>query len=402
MLVAFFFSLLPIGAVILGVCLGAGMLLIAAPLSDLHYLQAAINFLILTLIMSWLLTPLAYRFFARAFPLKASGEPNYSAKRTLHISLTIMTLICVGFTLLCWDCISAMTRHGMDLVSAFGAAMAAISLTFFAIMLLCAFSLTYGLVRILAAHRRPTVWASQPYVLFLRSFGSVSDSAALGSLVKGAGGRARVAFLSSPQSVKASWNPLTLTTVGFSFRYPFRSAPVFLESTDERWEEDVRRMADSAHVVVIDTTHHSPGLSHEIDLLAEPALSGKTVRFEELVRDDAADGRARTEGVILLERSPVLRRWSQLLGFIFMYLGFVGLTGILVSIFDFNWSSTPTKIILRSSLLYSVVPAIWGAAKLSPAAGFTRRSARALVEAMKQKIGGFPAPARATRAIVDL
>jgi len=389
LLVPIFFSLLPISTTIFAICVIGGALLIGLPLSDLRFIQAGFGFLILILFLGWIVTPLAYRFLARAFPLEASGRPNHSALRTLRIALAVMSTICLGLVLSCWYFYTGIVdRHGLDLINfAIASAMSNIMLLICSIILLSTMSLTYGLVRILALHRRPAAWTSQRFLLFLRSFGSVSDSAAAGALVKAAGARMRVALLSSPRSIKASWNPLTLAMAGFSFRRPFRSVPLYLESTDETWSDDVKRMADSAQVIVIDITHHSPGLVHEIDMLAGPGLTGKTVRFVEFLGEDAAGTQVRSESVITLERSPALRRWSQVLGFTFTYIGFVVMSAFVVSIFDIKWSSMPATIVLWSSLAYSLVPAIWGAAELSPAGGFTRRSTNAFVEAIAQKAG---------------
>lgn len=403
MLMAIFFSLLPISTAMFALCIGAGMLLIALPLADNHYIQAGVGFVVLTVILGWVLTPLAYRFLARAFPLKASGELNRASLRVLRVAFGVMLVICLALTLSCWGFFSSMMApDGGDIITnAITSAMSYVLLTMFAIMLLCAIYLTYGLLKVLAVHGRSRSWTSQQFALFLRSFGSVSDSAALGPLVRAAGVLMRVALLSSPRQVKASWSPLTLAISGFSFRHPFRSVPVFLESTDSSWADDVRRLAGSARLVVIDITHRSPGLSQEIDILAEPDLDEKTVRFVELVSGDVSGvtSRAGAAGVVLMERSKVLRWLSLALGFTFTYLGFVVLSAFLVSIFDIKWSSKPATIVLWSSLLYSAVPAVWGAAELSPAAGFTRRSARNLVDAMKQKVSGSKVVARSTPAV---
>jgi hypothetical protein len=66
------------------------------------------------------------------------------------------------------------------------------------------------------------------------------------------------------------------------------------------------------------------------------------------------------EDVVFVEKSRY-RRWiSQALGFIFTYLGFLFLTALGVSVPDPNWSTKIGTFILWASLLYSVVPGIWG------------------------------------------
>lgn len=63
-----------------------------------------------------------------------------------------------------------------------------------------------------------------------------------------------------------------------------------------------------------------------------------------------------------------------MLGFIFTHAGFVLLSGVLVTIFDPMWNTTPGTFMRWSSLAYPLVLSLWGARELAPTAGFTRRS----------------------------
>jgi hypothetical protein len=299
-----FFSLLPIGTTMFAVCVSLGVLAIDLPLSAHQFKLAGIDFLLLVLFLAWTVTPLAYRFLARAFPLNASGAPNYPALRAIRVLLGLMLAICGGLVALCWSEYStAVEPIGISWNlpnDAITSVMSNVMLEMFSIVLLSALCLTYGFFKVLMLHRDPAAWRSQRFTLFLRSFGSVSDVAAIGPLVRAAGGLMRVALLSTPSSIRASWNPLTLVLSGFSLRRPFRSVPVFLESTDESWAEDVQRMARAAEVVVIDVSHHTPGLSHEIEMLSAADLSAQTVRVGEQ--------RSASDGVLRLEKSLALRR----------------------------------------------------------------------------------------------
>ena len=380
-------SFLPIASVVFIFCVGAGVLL-ALLLSETYYAVAAISLVFLIVILGPMLGPLAYRFLARAFPLNASGERNSASLQFLRHARATMLIVCLGLVAwglsLYWD----LLFPSGDLLERMFGALAVIWLVVCFVFLLFSTCLTWGLIKLIRFHDHPSAWASERFILFLRSFGSVSDSAALGILVRGAGVRARVALLSSPREVMASWDPMTLVVAGFSFRHPFHSVPVYLESTDQRWSDDVRRMAGAAKLVVIDTSHRSPGLSQEIELLSRPGLSEKTVRFEELP-DQSTKGSLSDSGqknVIFLEKSRVARRVSQVMGFIFTYVSFVILTAVGVTVVDPKWSSTLGAVFRWSSLLYSLVPAFFAASALSPEAGFTRRSAAGLVQVIRQRI----------------
>ena len=379
-------SFLPIASAVFAIRAAAGVPLVLL-LGELYYAAAGIYLFVLVMIMPRISGPLAYRFLARAFPLNASGERYLASLRFLRRARGTILAVCLVLvasgSILFWDLL-----HPANLIDSFLSFIPVILITVCFVFLLFSSSLDWGLTRLIRLHDYPTAWASESFILFLRSFGSVSDSAALGILVRGAGVRSRVALLSSPKEVMASWDPMTLVVAGFSFRHPFHSVPVYLESTDQRWSDDVRHLASAAKLVVIDTSHRSPGLSQEIELLSQSSLSEKTVRFEELANhavNEAFSGNWE-KGIIFLERSPFVRRVSQVVGFTFTYASFVILTAIGVSIVDLKWSSTLGAVFRWSSLLYSVVPAIWVASALSPEAGFTRRSATELVRIIRERL----------------
>jgi hypothetical protein len=383
-----FFSFLPILSAVFAICFGVGMLLIAGFLADNAYVLAGLCFLVMAVVLAQMLGPLAYRFLARAFPLKASGELHFSSLRFLQFALVAVLAVSLGLAAWGWSFVSFLLAPSGDFFErVFGAVGSYIWLTMCSILLLFSACLMWGLVKVIKFHKRPDVWASQGFLLFLRSFGSVSDSAAIGLLVRGSGVHSRVALLSSPKELMTSWDPMTLALAGFSLRHPFHCVPVYLESTERSWADDVRRLASSAKVVVIDTSHRSPGLSQEVVMLSESSLEKKTITFEELPESDfrKRDSEALRGDVVLLERSRFRRRVSQVLGFTFTYMGFLILTAVVVTVADPNWSSKVGSILLWCSLFYSVAPGIWGAWVLSPAAGFTRRSAAELVRVIQQK-----------------
>ena len=254
-------------------------------------------------------------------------------------------------------------------------------------LLLFSACLTWGLIKVINFHRHPIAWASKGFILFLRSFGAVPDSAALGLLIRGAGVRSRVALLSSPKELVSSWDPMALAVAGFSFRHPFHSVAVYLESTEQSWADDVRSLATSAKLVVIDTSHLSPGLSQEIDILSESGLDAKTIRMEELPESDVWRGGsdALRGDIVFVERSRFRRRVSQALVFTFTYLAVLAITFSVVTLMDPSLSSTAGQDILWASLVYSFFPAIFSAIKLAQAAGFTRRSSADLVRELREK-----------------
>ncbi len=385
-------SLLPIAGAVVVFCFGAAVLLFWLIAGE-YYIAAAICLAVLVVALAPMLGPLAYRFLARAFPLNASGDQQVGALRFLWCALVTMLAICIVLTAwgssLFWGLMlpsgnwPAAIIHFADAIELMGCC----------VLLLFSTCVTWGLSKLLRFHDNPTAWTSKASILFLRSFGSVSDSAALGILVRGAGIRSRVALLASPEAVMASWDPMTLAVAGFSFRHPFHSVPIYLESTDQRWAEDVNRLARAANLVVIDTSHRSPGLSREIELLSEPGLSEKTVRFEELAIRGAKGNSSRKEPeeIIFLERSRLARLTSQIVAFVFTYMGSVALSVLIVGVVNVSGNSKLSDVVLWSSLLYSLASAIWAASALCPEAGFTRRSAARLVQIIRQRALTFSA-----------
>jgi hypothetical protein len=389
-------SFLSIASAVFVVCSVFGMLIFAL-LGEEHYILGGISLIAAIVILAQILVPLSYRFLARAFPLKASGEPDSTSLRFLRRAFATMLAVCLGLAAwglsLIWDLVFPSSIFDV---------LAWIVLMLCSALLLFSASVTWSLITLIRFHKHPAAWASKGFILFLRSFGSVSDSSALGFLVTGAGPW-RVALLSSPKEVMASWDPLTLAVAGFSLLHPFHSVPVYLESTDRLWADDVHRLASAAELVVIDTSHRSPCLSQEMDILSHSELSEKTIRFEELpergVKEAGSDGGQ--EDIIFIEKGRFRRRASQAAGFIFTYVGFVLLSARIAAGLDYlsylqdvNSRSFISSLIKWSSLVYSVVPAVWVASALSPEAGFTRRSSAELVRAMREK----PRPGLAQRA----
>jgi hypothetical protein len=393
-----FLSFLPILSAVFALCLGVGFLVISRFLADNAYALAGLSFLVLLVVLTPGLGGLAYRFLARAFPLQASAQPDPVSLRRLRFGLVATVAVCLGLAAWAWSLTSVLTAPpGLGSLSArFEEALlhvsAYIELSLCAVLLLFSVCVTWGFIKVIRFHGRPEGWASEDFVLFLRSFGSVSDSAALGVLVRAAGVRSRLALLSSPSEVTASWDPMTLAVAGFSVRHPFHSVPVYLKSTEDSWADDVRRLATAANLVVIDMSHRSPGLSREVHMLSELGLGPKTLRFEEAPEGDPAEKvDASPDDLFFVEPSPFGRRVSQVLGFVFTYLGFVILTGLVLYPIDPTLSSKLGSLVSRASLLYSVVPAVYAASVLSPAAGFTRRSSAELFQAIRQRASSLDA-----------
>ena len=388
-LVPLLFSFLPILCAIGAICIGLSMLLVVWPLSNKDFFFAGLSFSALAAFLANTLSPLAYRFVMRALPLKASGEVNPRSLRILHLAITVLVIGCLSVSYHVWQYAAFLASpSGANIFDAAVSQVGSyVALSLLSIILLFLVCLTYGLVKAASLHRQPGVWAQQGFILFLRSFGSVSDSAALGPLVRGASGSLRVAFLSPPKALMTSWDPNTLALSGFNLRQPFQSSPVYLESTDDYWQDDVRRLVESANLVVIDTSQTTPGISEEIAMLREHGIDKKIVQIEEATDQTAAsDSYGALHGeIIFVKRHTLMRRLSQISGFIFTYLGFVFLTVIAASLVDPMWSLT-TEYVILSSLLYSVLPGIWSASALAPTAGFSRHSSEKVVNAIRSKL----------------
>jgi hypothetical protein len=356
-----------------------------------YYAFAGICFLFLAVISTPFLGALAYRFSARAFPLMASGGPNFVTLRRIKVMIAVFLAVCLCFTalglfLILYVINLAKTPNlGAEtlnlVISTFIIAIISVLLQFLA-------SLIWSLIKLGKFHRDPSSWASNGFILFLRSFGAVSDSAALKFLIRGSGTNLRVVLLSTPKEIMTSWDPMTLAVAGFSFRQPLRSVPVYLESTESSWQDDVRRLATLAKIVVADISHKSPGLSLEIDMLNKLGLNKKTIRFEEIIEKEDRKGNSNflRKDVFSLKRSRIRRRLSQVFAFTFTYIGFMILLFLVSYAIDLTWGADIGWLAYKASLLLSVAPAIYCALALTPAGGFTRRSSEDLVKAIQQKI----------------
>ena len=388
-LVSMIFIVLTITSAVFSICFGIGMLLIAQFLANNAYVLAGVSFLIVAVISARVLGPLVYRIAARAFPLGAAGRVNSVSLRILKGTVVLMLVGCLGTSYVGLESLSFLlfsTDTGLE--AALRHAYEVIAVVLSSIVLLFFGCIAYGLLKSIRLHQHPGAWVDDGFVLFLRSFGSVGDTATLGPLVRAAGRNLRVALLSSPKDLMTSWDLRTLAISGFSWRHPFRSTPVYLESTERSWTDDIRRLAATAQLVVVDTSRQTPGLSKELEILNESGVEDKVLQIQESTEREVME-RAPTASrkrVVAMTRSHAMRRFSQVLSFVFTYLGFVILTGVGVTVLDPFWSSGAGSVILWSSLVYSIFPAIWSTSAFSPTAGFTHHSSRELVRAMQQHL----------------
>jgi hypothetical protein len=397
-------SFLSIASAVFVVCLVFGVFTILLFMQE-YYISGGISVIVAIVILAWILVPRSYRFLARAFPLKASGEPDSTSLRFLRRSLATMLVVSLGLAagelwligVVSWVLLDAPSSSGTFLERSYSilaffvevllSVFAWFALMLWSALLLFSAGMTWSLITLIRFHKSPAAWASKGFILFLRSFGSVSDSAAFGFLATGASCRWRVALLSSPKEVPASWDPLTLAVAGSSFLHPFHSVPVYLESTDRLWADDVGRLASAAELVVIDTSHRSPGLSQEMDILSCSELSGKNhpIRGTPAGWSEGGSFGRQAGGHHLRSKRPVSTPSFTGGGLHLDLCGFRSAIGGVTMAFDYRELSLAGRIIQWSFPVYSLVPAIWVAAALSPEAGFIRRSSAELVRAIREK-----------------
>ena len=386
-----FLSFFPILAGTFTICVVVGWILSYFLIQNTNFILAGLCVIFPVAILSPFIGALVYRISARAFPLKVSKNPNFVYLRIIKITLSAILIAWFGLAIFGYYHVLKLINIVADPNPDYGTPLAivveAILLNFCTTFIFLSTCLIWSLVKIIKFHKYPQVWSSKGFILFLRSFGSVSDSAALSPLIHGSGFYSRVVLLSSPKEIRSSWDPMTLSVAGFSFRHPFHTVPVYLESTEFSWEDDVRRLAASASLVIIDISHQSPGLSLEIEILNKLGVEDKTLKFREIFESN--DRKGSSDGlrgdVLYLERSRFKRFFSQAFSFTLTYLGFLTLNfifgwAIFAELFNNIWA------IGISSLLSPLIPALFFSKVLSPTAGFTTRSSTILVQAIKHKL----------------
>lgn len=222
-------------------------------------------------LLAWI-GALTHRFSVRAFPLRASGTRRRWLI-ALHAIMALGGLVVALPALLLLAGITTQPPTPREslaervlvgsleayFVGQVGALVAGVACLAMSIAVVSA----VGVWR----HAHPADWMLEDHVLFLRSFGSIADTSVLHPILRGSLGRARVVLLAAPGTLWRTWNPTALALAGFSLLRPFRSVAVFLESTNARWLEDVRCVAQSARLVIVDATHDTPGVREELRVL---------------------------------------------------------------------------------------------------------------------------------------
>ena len=191
------------------------------------------------------------RFILRALPTRSDGARCYSC--LLAIVLIVAAILLV-FSLGSWK----------------GSGLAGLPLTV---------PLVIGASFFLVLHRhlRPRRFQDRPFILYLRRFSGFADRAGVLTVLRAAKPGTPVVFLLAPDTGLGYWDPFLVAFAGCSLRHPWRSSPIFLRSTNEKWEADVRMLAASATAVIIDITESSKSMTKEIEIARQNAANARVV-----------------------------------------------------------------------------------------------------------------------------
>ena len=114
-------------------------------------------------------------------------------------------------------------------------------------------------------------------VLFLRRFGTSGDAAIKPSLLRHMPNGHQLAFISTPGQHSFSWNPVQLVFAGFNPLRPWADVPVYLKTSDQMWERDVKSCIEQSRVVVFDVSQDSDSIKVEKSLIETARAGDRTV-----------------------------------------------------------------------------------------------------------------------------
>lgn len=160
----------------------------------------------------------------------------------------------------------------------------------------------------------------QPFVLFLRGFGTTADRSLLPSLLGAVPPGRRAVFLVPRFGGPGQWDPLGVGLAGLKLLHPVRSMPVYLVAGDN-WISVTDTLIRRAESIVIDLSHDSPAIRTELGLIIRSERLGDTLLLEPRNNSVAEAMFATVSGT--LQEEPRLR-WRYRTSWWIAPLRFVG------------------------------------------------------------------------------
>jgi len=281
-------------AALLALCMSAAVLLLVSqiPLAEAMFSADNYAFLIIGLMIYIYLAALLLRVFARTFPLRADLKPRYVIIGVFFLTILLsfvplaslmldnpdakeikMNITLEGATQEQEAEFAAGVRKALPVVSAFGrffAAIAFVHITFFLTVLLLIPLLGILSIHIFRRFRTTTI-------LFLRRFGGAADAALMSALIQVAPRGTKIALMASPGSKATSWDPMILIFAGFRWTRPWSNMPIYLQSSELRWRDDVFRWISSSDLVVFDGSDLSDSMTTEWKMIKEAGAASRTI-----------------------------------------------------------------------------------------------------------------------------
>jgi hypothetical protein len=136
----------------------------------------------------------------------------------------------------------------------------------FVVVLPLAWSLTRHLIR------------TEPSgILFLRRFGGRGDAALMAALLRSTPKGSRLAFITSPAATPTSWDPLIVAMAGFRWFRPWSNIPLFLSSSNSKWQQDVYHWVEKSELVVFDASETSSSLAIEREMVYKAGAQSRSL-----------------------------------------------------------------------------------------------------------------------------
>jgi hypothetical protein len=115
-------------------------------------------------------------------------------------------------------------------------------------------------------------------ILYLRRFGSFSDRSVVNTVLRLASRSARgLMYLIPSDEPVANWDPWITVYGGLKIIYPYETTPLYFESSNRNWVQNVRRLINLSGCIIIDISELSSSILQELKLVSEVGVSKRTI-----------------------------------------------------------------------------------------------------------------------------